>query len=68
MNACLVAICDEIVGGLTTDTNSGFLAGELRAVGVRSVAGFVTTDDEDAIVRTLERALQDAELVVCTGG
>ncbi|HEX8431454.1 MAG TPA: CinA family nicotinamide mononucleotide deamidase-related protein, partial [Longimicrobium sp.] len=68
MNACLVAIGDEIVGGLTTDTNSGFLAGELRAVGVRAIGGFATTDDEDAIVRTLERALEDAELVVCTGG
>jgi nicotinamide-nucleotide amidase len=68
MNAALVAIGDEIVGGLTTDTNSGFVAGELRAVGVRAVAGFATTDDEDAIVRALERALEEAELVVCTGG
>jgi nicotinamide-nucleotide amidase len=68
MNAALVAIGDEIVGGLTTDTNSGFVAGELRAVGVRAVAGFAATDDEDAIVRALERALEEAELVVCTGG
>ncbi len=68
MNAALVAIGDEIVAGLTTDTNSGFIAGELRALGVEPVAGFSVTDDEDAIVRTLERALEGAELVVCTGG
>ena len=66
--AALVAIGDEIVAGLTTDTNSGWLAGELRAVGVEPVAGFAVTDDEDAIARTLERALEEAELVVCTGG
>ena len=68
MNAALLAIGDEIVAGLTTDTNSGFLAGELRAVGVEPVAGFAVTDDEDAIVRALERALEEAEIVVCTGG
>ena len=68
MKAAFLAIGDEIVGGLTTDTNSGFMAGELRAVGVEPVAGFSVTDDEDAIVRALERALEEAELVVCTGG
>lgn len=68
MNAAFLAIGDEIVGGLTTDTNSGFIAGELRAVGVEPLGGFSTTDDEDAIARTLERALEDADLVVCTGG
>ena len=31
---------DEIVAGLTTDTNSGFLAEQLRGVGVEPVAGF----------------------------
>jgi nicotinamide-nucleotide amidase len=68
MKAAFLAIGDEIVGGLTTDTNSGFLAGELRAVGVEPAAGFAVPDDEAAIVQALERALEDAEIVVCTGG
>ncbi|HEU0054801.1 MAG TPA: CinA family nicotinamide mononucleotide deamidase-related protein, partial [Longimicrobium sp.] len=68
MKAAFLAIGDEIVGGLTTDTNSGFLATELRAVGVDPVAGFSVPDDEDAILRALERALEEADLVVCTGG
>jgi nicotinamide-nucleotide amidase len=68
VKAAFLAIGDEIVGGLTTDTNSGFLATELRAVGVEPVAGFAVSDDEDAILRALERALEEAELVVCTGG
>jgi nicotinamide-nucleotide amidase len=68
LKSAFLAIGDEIVGGLTTDTNSGFLAGELRALGVQPVAGFSVPDDEDAIVRTLRRALEEADLVVCTGG
>ena len=68
MKAAFLAIGDEIVGGLTTDTNSGLLATELRAVGVEPVGGFSVADEEDEIVRALERALEDAEVVVCTGG
>ncbi|HKP77042.1 MAG TPA: competence/damage-inducible protein A [Longimicrobiaceae bacterium] len=68
MKAAFLAIGDEIVGGLTTDTNSGFIAGELRAVGVEAVGGFTVADEEDEIARALERAMADAELVVCTGG
>lgn len=68
MRAALLSIGDEIVGGLTTDTNAGWLSGELRAVGVETVAVFAVPDDEDAIVRAFERALEEADLVVTTGG
>jgi nicotinamide-nucleotide amidase len=68
VDAAILAIGDEIVSGLTTDTNSGFVAGELRALGVDVVAGFSVPDDEEAILRALARALEEAELVVCTGG
>jgi nicotinamide-nucleotide amidase len=68
MRLVCVAIGDEIVNGLTVDTNSGFVAGELRALGVEPVGGLSVPDDEEAIVDALERALEEAELVVCTGG
>jgi nicotinamide-nucleotide amidase len=68
MRAAILSIGDEIVHGLTTDTNSGFVAGRLREEGVRVVGGFSVTDDVDRIVEALERALTDAELVVTTGG
>jgi nicotinamide-nucleotide amidase len=68
MRAACLAIGDEIVGGLTTDTNSGFIAGELRAVGVEPIAGFSVRDEEDEIIRALRQALDEAELVVSTGG
>lgn len=68
LRAALLGIGDEIIGGLTTDTNSGWIAGELRAAGVDSVAGFLVADDEEAIVRAFERALEEADLVISTGG
>lgn len=68
MKAAILAIGDEIVSGLTVDTNSGFVAAELRAVGVDVVAGFAVPDDEEAIGRALRRAVEEADLVVCTGG
>jgi len=68
VNAAFLAIGDEIVGGLTVDTNSGFIAGELRAVGVEPVCGFSVRDEEDDILRALRRGVEEADLVVCTGG
>lgn len=68
MKAALLSIGDEIVAGLTTDTNSGFLAEQLRAVGVEPVAGFSVPDDEDAMARAWERALAEAEVAISTGG
>jgi nicotinamide-nucleotide amidase len=68
MNASILAIGDEIVGGLTVDTNSAHLAREIKAVGVDPVGGLSVADDEDAIVRALERALEDADVVISTGG
>ena len=68
MKAAFLAIGDEIVGGLTTDTNSGFIAGELRALGVEPVCGFSVRDDEEEIIRAFRQALEQADLVVSTGG
>ncbi|HTE19904.1 MAG TPA: CinA family nicotinamide mononucleotide deamidase-related protein, partial [Armatimonadota bacterium] len=68
MRAAFLSIGDEIVGGLTVDTNSGFIAGELRAVGVEPVCGFSVRDEEDDIIRALNQAVREADLVVCTGG
>lgn len=68
MQAALLAIGDEITGGLTIDTNSGFVAERLRAIGIEPVAGFNVPDDQEAIVRAFRRALEDADLAISTGG
>ncbi|HEU0298035.1 MAG TPA: molybdopterin-binding protein, partial [Longimicrobium sp.] len=68
MKAAFLSIGDEIVGGLTTDTNSGFIAGELRDLGVEPIGGFAVRDEEDEIIRAFRQALEIADLVVSTGG
>lgn len=68
MIASIVAIGDEIVSGLTIDTNSPFLADLLRSEGFDVVSTFAAPDDPLAIRTALERALSDADLVVTTGG
>ena len=68
MHAVIIAIGDEIVGGLTTDTNSGFLAQLLRSAGVETIGFLTVPDDDEAIQGALERALEDAGVVITTGG
>lgn len=68
MKAALLAIGDEIIGGITLDTNSGFVAERLRSIGVEPAAGFTVPDEEEAIERAFERALEEAEVAIATGG
>lgn len=68
LTASIVAIGDEIVGGLVVDTNSPLIADALRAESVVIVSGFAVPDDVSAIRSALERALADSALVVTTGG
>jgi nicotinamide-nucleotide amidase len=68
VNACILSIGDEIVGGMTVDTNSAFIAEAIRAVGVEPVGGLSAPDDVEAIARAFERALEVADVVSSTGG
>src|SRR5690606_29857018 len=68
VRCAILAIGDEIVNGITVDTNSTFLADVVRGVGVETVGGFSVDDDEGRIARALERAMEDAEVVLTTGG
>lgn len=68
LSACILAIGDEIVSGITVDTNSPFLADAMRLVGVETVGGFSVADDEETLARALRRGLEDAPVVITTGG
>ena len=68
MNACLIIIGDEILSGNTTDTNSGFIAAELKKIGI-SVVKIITVADEIEEVKTaLREASQKADIIFSTGG
>lgn len=68
MIAAILAIGDEIVAGITTDTNSPFAAQVLRGAGIDCIGFFAVPDDESAIRQALDRAFADADFILTTGG
>ncbi|MGH7748655.1 MAG: competence/damage-inducible protein A [Candidatus Dormibacteria bacterium] len=66
----IVAVGDEILGGFTLDTNSHWLAGQLREAGYPCVHIEVVADRTPAIVEAVRRAIADpsaTRVVVCGG-
>ena len=68
VTAAIVAIGDELVAGETVDTNSSWLAEQLRGLGIESVERRVVGDDVSAIARTLRELAAMSDIVVATGG
>lgn len=66
--AVLITIGDEILSGNTVDTNSNFIASQLKDIGVKVTRVFTIPDEEDAIVSTLQKAFVIADVVFTTGG
>lgn len=68
MKAAILTIGDEILIGQVTDTNSGFIAKKLDAIGVDVVQMLSIGDDEAIILNTFAYLQNKVELVVITGG
>ncbi|MBC8471171.1 MAG: competence/damage-inducible protein A [Planctomycetes bacterium] len=66
--ASIVSIGNELLNGQTIDTNTTYLSGELLSIGIPVVSSFTIGDDVDAIVRTFNLAVADADIVMVTGG
>ena len=66
--ACIVSIGNEILSGQTVDTNAAHLSAELLSIGVPVVSSYTVRDEIDAIVRGLDLASADADVVLATGG
>jgi len=66
--AAIVVIGDEILGGKVTDTNSPWLAGRLRTMGVDLLRVAVVPDLVDAIAEEVLRCSELADHVFTTGG
>lgn len=67
-SAVLLAVGSELTTGTTRDTNSGDLARELTGLGVRVLRSTAVPDDLAFATAAVAGALDDAELVVSTGG
>lgn len=68
MRAYVLSIGSELIGGHLTDTNATFLAQELAAQGIELLHVIQVGDDLNRLVRVLSLAIEDADLVICTGG
>lgn len=66
--AVILAVGTELTTGLTRDTNSGELAGELTALGVKVRQTVALPDDLAAVTAAFADALEVVDLVVSTGG
>lgn len=68
MKAVLITIGDEILSGNTIDTNSNFIASELKNIGLKVEQIFTISDEINAIKKTLKSAFEIGDLVITTGG
>lgn len=68
MKAVLIIIGDEILSGNTLDTNSNFIAGELKKIGMSVAEVYTVPDEVEAIKEALGKGLEKAEVILATGG
>ena len=68
MRAVILSTGDELTTGRTLDTNANFLADQLVGIGVDVVAMLVVGDYPERIAWAWRQALEQAELILCTGG
>ena len=68
MTATIVTIGDEILIGQITDTNSGTIARELEAIGIRVWEMASVSDEREHILWTLLRFQDKSDIVILTGG
>ncbi|MDQ7798655.1 MAG: competence/damage-inducible protein A [Candidatus Edwardsbacteria bacterium] len=68
MKASIITIGNEILSGMTLDTNSSYLARELGTIGIPVVLKISVGDRGEDILRAFKQALAETNIVLCTGG
>lgn len=68
MNAIIITIGDEILLGQILDTNSKYIASNLTGMGVEVVEMLSIPDKREEIFETVDYAMQQADLIIVTGG
>ena len=66
--ASIVSIGDEVLSGQTADINAAYLGRELLSIGIPVVSCYTVGDEIDLIVRALNLAIGDVDVVLVTGG
>lgn len=68
MKAEIISIGNELLNGDTVNTNASWLGEFLTGLGFTVMRVHTIADDLDLIKKTLKNALQEADVVICTGG
>ncbi|HCN05328.1 MAG TPA: competence/damage-inducible protein A [Bacteroidetes bacterium] len=68
MNIAIVSIGDEILIGQIVNSNAAWMAESIVNVGGRIIEHVVVADDEEHLVRTLDRLRPESDVIIMTGG
>lgn len=68
MQAEIITIGDEILIGQIVDTNSAFLSKHLNKIGVSVYQITSVQDDKQHILKSLQEAEENADIIIITGG
>lgn len=68
MKAIIITIGDEILMGQILDTNSQYIARKLTQIGMEITEILSIPDKRDEIYETVEYAMEEADLILVTGG
>jgi nicotinamide-nucleotide amidase len=64
----IITIGDELISGRVVDLNAWYAAGRLTATGLRVIRATTVGDDQESISKALQKALNDSQFVIITGG
>ncbi|MBI3133160.1 MAG: CinA family nicotinamide mononucleotide deamidase-related protein [Bacteroidetes bacterium] len=68
IKASIITIGDEILVGQTVDTNSAWIASQLRLIGIKVAEIISISDDSVLIKEAVDRELSKSDIVFITGG
>ncbi|MBN2600516.1 MAG: competence/damage-inducible protein A [Candidatus Marinimicrobia bacterium] len=68
MTVGIIAVGNELLSGLTTDTNSQFLIKKLKNAGISTSSVCIVNDDPESIIKALNEIDDRISVVLVTGG
>jgi len=66
--ASIISVGNELLAGLTINTNASYLSRELLSMGIPTVSCYTVGDRIDSISQALSQAAQQADIILITGG
>ncbi len=66
--ASIVSIGNELLSGQTISTNASYLSERLLSIGIPVISSYTFGDEIELIVRALNLASNDADIIIATGG